>query len=65
VTLETEFVLETTCGLCYGGGVDVEKLETRCALCDGVGYRPTELGRTVLEFLRHHLPAETVKGMKR
>jgi excinuclease UvrABC ATPase subunit len=53
-------MFETKCHFCdgYGTFYDDDAYETdfrvKCRDCEGRGYNPTELGRSLLEFLERH-----------
>jgi DnaJ-class molecular chaperone len=50
--------LEVRCPVCDGQGYyrpDGSAEIRECFACDGAGFKPTELGRQVLELMRHNL----------
>lgn len=44
------FALEKTCPACLGTGSD----RGRCDFCGGTGYRPTDEGEVIFEFMCRH-----------
>jgi DnaJ-class molecular chaperone len=51
--------LEDRCDHCHGYG-DIEDEEhdfelTKCSKCGGKGVIPTEVGKSILEFVKRHL----------
>lgn len=65
MNLDVDFTLHEKCWCCNRGRDKPVKEFTlpdgTCEICKGRAYTPTDLGRQVLTFLRHHLKPECFK----
>ena len=54
-THDDQHALEMPCGACFGeGGEHTDAGWEQCCVCDGSGFQTTELGKRILDLMRHN-----------